>query len=72
MGGSEVIRENGGENIYVFATHGVFSKDAPKILSSPVIKKVFVTDTIDIPKEKRFQKLEILSVSEMIATQLKM
>ncbi len=68
---SELLKKNGAENIYVFATHAVFSETAPKILSSPAIKKVFVTDTIDIPKEKRFPKLEILSVSEMIATQLK-
>lgn len=68
---SELLKKNGAENIYVFATHAVFSKDAPKILSTPPIKKVFVTDTIDIPKEKRFQKLEILSVSALIAQNLK-
>lgn len=68
---SELLKKNGAENIFVFATHGVFSKDAPRILSSPLIKKVYVTDTIDIPEEKRFPKLEILSVSEMIASVLK-
>jgi len=68
---SELLKKNGAENIYVFATHAVFSKDAPKILSSPAIKKVFVTDTIDISKSKRFPKLEIVTVAEMIADNIK-
>lgn len=68
---AKLLKNKGAENIYVFATHAVFSEDAPKILSSSAIKKVFVTDTIYIPKEKRFPKLEILSVSEMIASALK-
>ena len=67
---ANLLKNKGAKNIYVFATHAVFSKDAPRILSSPLIKKVYVTDTIDIPKEKRFQKLEVLSVAEMVATSL--
>lgn len=68
---SELLKKNGAENIYVFATHGVFSNESPKILNNSYLQKVFVTDTIDIPKEKRFVKLKILSVGEMIASTLK-
>lgn len=68
---ADLLKKNGAENIYVFATHAVFSKDAPSILSNSSLKKVFVTDTIDIPKEKRFPKLEILSVSALIAESIK-
>lgn len=68
---ANLLINKGAKNIYVFATHAVFSKDAPKILSSPLIKKVYVTDTIDVPKSKRFPKLEVLSVSQMISNNLK-
>lgn len=67
---ADLLRKNGAENIYVFATHAVFSKDAPEILQKSGIKKVYVTDTIFVPKEKQFPKLEILSVSELIAKEL--
>ncbi len=68
---ANLLKKKGAKNIYVFATHGVFSQDAPIILGDSSLRKVFVTDTINIPKEKRFPKLEILSVSEMIADNLK-
>lgn len=63
---AEVLSSNGAEEIYVFATHAVFSEDASKILQESVIKKVFVTDTITVPEGKRFEKLEILSVADFI------
>lgn len=68
---AKLLKSKGVKNIYVFATHAVFSKDAPSILSDAILQKVFVTDTIDIPKSKQFPKLEILSVSEIIAHALK-
>lgn len=68
---TELLRKNGAKEIYVFATHPVFSKDAKNVLQKSYAERVFVTDTIEIPKEKEFPKLEILSVSEMIAGQLK-
>lgn len=67
----EILKKNGTEEIYVFATHPVFSDQAPKILQASGVERVYVTDTIFVPVEKRFPKLEILSVSEMIAEQLK-
>ena len=69
---ANLLKSKGARNIYVFATHGVFSEDAPKILGNSILKKVYVTDTINIPKEKQFEKLKVLSVSELIANQLKL
>lgn len=71
VGASDLLKKKGAKNIYVFATHAVFSDDAPKILGGSLLQKVFVTDTINIPKEKRFPKLEILSVAAMIAEELR-
>jgi len=68
---SDLLEKNGAKNIYVFVTHAVFSDQAPDILGNSSLEKVFVTDTIDIPKKKRFKKLETLSVSGMIAESIK-
>ena len=67
---AELLREKGASEIYVFATHAVLSENAPKLLQKSAVKKVFVTDTINIPQKKRFPKLEILSVAKMIAEEI--
>src|SRR3989344_2603128 len=66
----DLLVKNGIEENIVFATHPVFSNDAKNILQNLRASKIFVTDTIDVPEEKRFGKLEILSISEMIAKEL--
>lgn len=65
------LLEGGAERVYVFATHPVFSEEAPKILQESRAEKVFVTDSIFVPKEKEFEKLEILSIAPTIAQALK-
>lgn len=67
----DMLSEKGVEDIYVFATHAVFSDEAPEILQKSKATKVFLTDTLYIPEEKRFEKLEILSVADLIAGELK-
>lgn len=68
---SDFLKSRGVKEIYVFATHPVFSDESKEILQSLFLEKVFVTDTIQIPKEKKFPKLQILSVASMIAAELK-
>lgn len=68
---SNLLKERGIKEIFVFATHPVFSADAPKILSKTrSIKKVFVTDTVYLPKEKQFLKLKILSVAPLFSSSI--
>lgn len=67
----ELLRQRGVKDIFVFATHAVFSDQAPKNLQKSLAKKVFVTDTIVVPQEKQFPKLQILTMSETIAEDLK-
>lgn len=68
---ANLLKNKGAKEIFVFATHAVFSDEAPKILGKSSLRRIFVTDTIYIPKEKRFPKLEILSVADEISKQLK-
>ncbi len=67
---AELLKNNGVEKIYVFVTHAIFSDDASQILESAPVEKVFVTDSVYIPKKKHFSKLEILSVADIIAKDL--
>ncbi len=67
----DLVFSNGIEEIYVFATHPVFSGDYKDILQNSKAEKIFVTDTIDVPVGKRFPKLEMLSVAETIAKKLR-
>lgn len=62
----DLLRKYEVEDIYVFATHPVFSSDAAEVLQKSMAKKIFVTDTVFIPKEKYFPKLEVLSVGSII------
>ena len=64
---SKLLLKRGAKKVYVFATHPVFSGDAADILENSLVEKVFVTDTINVPQNKRFPKLEIMSVAGMIA-----
>ena len=46
---------------------GVLSGPAIERLNISQIKKIIITDTILIPKEKNLEKMKIVSVSEVFA-----
>lgn len=54
-------------DVYLVATHAVFSGSAVERLSGAGFKEVTVTDSIPLPKEKRFKSLTILSVAKLLA-----
>lgn len=66
----ELLKKEGFDKIFVFVTHAVFSQNAPALLREAPIEKVYVTDTIFVPREKRFPRLEVLTVAEMISREL--
>lgn len=66
----DLLLENGALKVYAFSTHAILAKDASDILQKSKIEKVIVSDTLEIPKEKEFAKLEILSVAEIAAKAL--
>jgi ribose-phosphate pyrophosphokinase len=67
----DALSEHGAKNLYVMATHAVFSENAPRLLQTSKAKKVYITDSISVPDSKRFRKLEILSIADLIAQELK-
>ena len=69
--GAEFLKKQGIEEVIVFATHAVFSEDAPKMLEESAIQKVFVTDTVAVQNDKMFPKLSVLSVAKLLAEAIK-
>ena len=68
----ELLTKKGASNIFVFATHPVFSGNASKLLQNAPIEKIYVTDSIYVPVEKQFPKLEIISIANLICKSLKL
>ena len=61
-----VLAERNPNSIWVGATHAVLSGKAVENLQNAPLTGVAVTDTIQVPPEKRFPKLKILTVSELL------
>jgi len=57
----------GALEVYVCATHALLSGPAAQRLTEAPIVEVTVTDTIGISDERRFAKLQVLSVGELLA-----
>jgi ribose-phosphate pyrophosphokinase len=57
----------GANSVYACATHALLSGPARERLMNAPIEEVAVTDTIALPEERRFDKLAILSVGELLS-----
>ena len=60
---SESAFDKGAKSVTAIATHGVLSEPAISRLDKSRIKKIIITDTIFLNKEKIIDKLEVISVS---------
>jgi ribose-phosphate pyrophosphokinase len=69
--GASVLARHGAGPISVAATHPVLSGKAVQNLEEAPIKEVVVTNTMPLPEERRFEKLTILSVAELVADALR-
>jgi len=64
---ARALKALGARDVYVCATHALFSGPAVERLSSAPIAEVAVTDTVCIPPERTFPTLKILSVGELLS-----
>jgi len=61
------LKEHGAKSVRAVATHGVLSGPAMERLTGSVLELVVITDTLDLGKKKENKKLEVLSVSPLLA-----
>jgi ribose-phosphate pyrophosphokinase len=68
MANVRALRENGASEVWLFATHGLFSGDALGLLAeAPEVDGIVVTDTVPIDPLARPEKLTVLPVSGLLA-----
>lgn len=65
--GVDMLKQKGAKDVYIACTHGVLSGPAIKRLSTCAAKEVVITNTIEIPQEKKFDKLVSVSVAGLLA-----
>ena len=63
----DMLKQKGAKDVYIACTHGVLSGPAIERLSTCAAKEVVITNTIEIPQEKKFDKLVSVSVAGLLA-----
>jgi len=66
-----ILKKHGAKDIYVQTTHPVLSEPAIKRLQKSQIKEILVTNTIEIPKKKRINKIKVISVAPLLSETIK-
>lgn len=64
---ANALMERGAKAVYACCTHAVLSGSAISRIESSAIKELVVTNTIDVPEEKRLSKITTLSVAPLLA-----
>jgi ribose-phosphate pyrophosphokinase len=59
--------QHGATEVWAMATHAIFSDPALDRLKNSVISRVIVTNTLPIPEERMIDKIEVLSVAQIVA-----
>ncbi len=66
------LKKAGATEVFAIATHAVFSGNAQERLQNSEIKKVLVTDSINIAKADQFEKLEVVSVGDLFGEAIRL
>ncbi|MBU1017868.1 ribose-phosphate diphosphokinase [Patescibacteria group bacterium] len=64
---AKALRGQGAKDLYLAATHSIFSGSAIKRLSKAGYKEVVVTNTMPLSKEKKFKGLKQISIAPLLA-----
>lgn len=69
--GINALKQAGMNKIYVFVTHAVCSGDAYERINSSPVDKLYITDSLQVMKDRLGSKIEVLSVDQVIADAIK-
>lgn len=64
---AQSLAENGAVRIFGCATHALLSRRASECLQNAPFEEVCVTNTLQIPEERRFPQLRVLSIAELLS-----
>lgn len=65
--GAQALIDKGAKEVYACCTHAVFSNPAIERLEASPIKKVVVTDSILLDESKKMDKLDTVSMAQLMA-----
>ncbi|MGX7084863.1 ribose-phosphate diphosphokinase [Facklamia languida] len=68
---AQALIELGAKEVYACCTHAVLSGPAIERLENSIIKKVIVTDSIRLPDHKKIDKIDVVSVDQLIGEAIK-
>ena len=64
---ADLLADRGAAEVWCMATHAVLSDPAVDRLKNSALTRVVVTNTLPIPQDRHFDKLEVLSVAKLIS-----
>jgi len=65
--GAKVLAKQGAKDVYVCATHGLFSPPAYERIEGSDIVEIVVTNTLPVPEARLHDKIRVLSVAPLFA-----
>lgn len=65
--GVDMLKQKGAKDIYIACTHGVLSGPAIERLKKSDAKEIIVTDTIPLTEEKKFDRMKVVTVADLLA-----
>ena len=68
---ANALKEFGAKNIYACCTHAVLSGPAIERIENSAISELIVLDTIQLPEEKKIDKIQVKSVAPLFADAIK-
>ena len=68
---ANILKTHGAKEIYAGATHGILVGPAIQRIKESPIKELVVTTTVPVEKEKRIDKIKLLSIEPLFAEAIK-
>ncbi|MGX7349511.1 ribose-phosphate diphosphokinase [Dolosicoccus paucivorans] len=65
--GAQALKDRGAKEVYACCTHAIFSGPAKDRLENSAIKKVIVTDSIQLSEDRIPNNMESVSISKLLA-----
>lgn len=68
---ADALKKRGAKYVYGAATHGVLSGPAIERIKNSSLEKFVITDTIELPEDKKIDKIDIVSVAPVFTSAIR-
>ncbi len=68
---TDALKKEGAKDVYAAITHPILSGPAIERIDGSKVKKLMVTNTIPVPKNKMIPKIKVLSIAPLLAEAIK-